>query len=462
MSVLLFFVLAAALSSPIAHSQNQQGTGTNNTSDSPPTNSKQETSPNDQAYTISLGTGQVITMGPQSADDPVLVDGLPLSRDQRSKKDEVFYGTIASTLYANSFPGLATSTLITTSFSPYIGVVVPTKTGSFVGQYEAVISPANTSNSAAGNSGTQMYHIAGLDAVGAFTGRWYWSVSTHGSYGSEEARLLAPESLTIEQGTPVVDSNSFAALLSAQNFVEDNTSLGLTWLKSRRSRITFGVHDDYTGLQGLQTQPVTLSVHSHSLGSEVDYQYAVSRRVDLLTYGETQTILGTQFTCNSVGGGLGVTARITASLTIDLSGGPQKTSAACGGQQQANFHGGLIKTFRYGSVYVLGGRSVSTGFQLQSTWNDYVSAGFSKTLYRRLSVLTDAGWLRGEAPLHIVGAGYQGYFVSPRTVYQINKSLSVSAGYRLYRSNSAGTLLNTNLSYSVASIEWHPAPLRFR
>jgi hypothetical protein len=101
----------------------------------------------------------------------------------------------------------------------------------------------------------------------------------------------------------------------------------------------------------------------------------------------------------------------------------------------------------------------TTVANLNSRWQDNATVGFARD-FRRLTFITDAGYLRGDSITTLLPA-YQGYFVSPRMRYKITNSLGFSGGYRSYH-GTGGTLGSGNLSYAVAGLEWYPAPLHFR
>lgn len=414
----------------------------------------------DGAYSVSLGTGQLISLYPPARNDQTIPSGeyvegqQSVSLKSKDYKYQMFYGISASSIYTNSIGGLGTgSDLVSTSINPYVALFVPTQTGRYLLQYSAVVNPNDTQS-----GGPQAYHTLTLSAMGSISPRVYWTASTSGSYGSESARLQGPLSFLIVQSTPIADTTSSAVLLQAKNVAFTESSFGLGWLRSRRDKISISVSHVYTGIEG---DPNTQSFGSHAnaVGGKLEYVRTVTPRIDLRSYGETDSVLNGP-TCNTFGGGLGIAVRMTHSVSFDVQGGPQWSTASCGSPQSANFSASIVKNFgNQDKIYASVNRQFTTIARLDSRWEDNATVGFAKGI-RRLTFTTDAGYLRGDSITTVVPA-YHGYFVAPRVRYKIMNTMGFSAGYRSFH-GAGGNLVSGNLSYAVVGIEWYPAPLHFR
>lgn len=414
------------------------------------------------AYTVSLGTGQLITLYPQVRNDQTIPNGEYVEGEQSislKSKDyryQVFYGVSAFSTYTNSIGGVSGvgSDVVSTSVDPYLAVFLPTHTGRFLLQYSTVINPNDTQS-----GGPQAYHTLTFSALGSLSPRWYWMASASGSYGSESARLQGPLSFLIVQSTPIADTTSSAVLLRAKNAAFSENSIGLGWLKSRRDRIILTAFHIYTGIEGdSSTVPPSAGTHANAVGGRLEYVRAVTPRIDLRSYGQTESVLNGP-TCNTYGAGVGVGVRMTHSIELDVRGGPQWTTATCGAAQSANFSASLVKNFgRQDKIYASVNRQFSTISGLGGHWEDDATVGFVKGI-RRLTFTTDAGYLRGDTVTSVL-PGYHGYFVAPRVRYKIANSLGASAGYRMFN-GQGGNVASGNLSYAVVGLEWYPAPLRF-
>ncbi len=162
------------------------------------------------AYTVSLGTGQLISLYPPARNDQTIPNGeyvegqQSLSLKSKDYKYQLFYGVSASSIYTNSIGGVGVgSDLVSTSINPYLAVFVPTRTGRFLLQYSTVVNPNDTQS-----GGPQAYHTLTLSAMGSLSQRVYWTASASGSYGSESARLQGPLSFLVVQSTPIADTTS--------------------------------------------------------------------------------------------------------------------------------------------------------------------------------------------------------------------------------------------------------------
>lgn len=414
------------------------------------------------AYTVSLGTGQLISLYPPQRNDQTIPNGEYVEGQQsialKSKdyKYQMLYGLSAYSVYTNSVGGLgpANSDLISTSVSPFLALFVPTRTGRYIAQYSAVVNPNDTQS-----GGPQAYHTLNLSGMGSITERLYWDFATSGSYGSQSARLQGPLNFLVVQSTPIVDTSSTAVLLQATNVAFTESSIGLGWLKSRRDKISITAFHTYTGIEGDPNTPQSVGSHANAVGGRLEYVRTLTPRIDLRSYGEGETVLNGPI-CNTVGGGLGIAMRVTHTLSFSVEGGPQFSTATCGSPQSANFSASLVKNLgTKGRVYASGNRTFTTVANLNSRWEDNATVGFAKD-FRRLTFITDAGYLRGDSITTVVPA-YHGYFVAPRLRFKITNSLGFTGGYRSYH-GTGGTVGSGNLSYAVAGIEWYPAPLHFR
>lgn len=422
--------------------------------------------PNADSYAVSLGTGEVINLnGDQqgagnanSGETPVSLaeyaDGLRVKRAGNDFRNQFFYGSSVFGYYSNGFSGTAYTSVISSAFAPYLGMLVPTKTGSYMIQYAAVIDP-NTESS----SGVQAYHSMLFNSEGALTRRWYWGFSAGGSYGSELARAQGSLGYSAVQGTPVVNTSSAATLFPANNVSFGNIRTSLTWLKSQRERIGLTTYYTYSGIAGLHTTSGDIGSHDNLMGGVLAYTRTLTPRVDVRAYGDAATVLNGPV-CNTVGGGLGATVRFTRSTVLDAQGGPQRNSVSCGGQQSYNFSGSLVHSLRNGDrIYASGNRVFTTAYRTNGYWEDNATVGFAKGV-RRLTLIGEAGYLRGQ-PLANSTSSIQGYFVAPRLRYKILESMGFSAGYRLFNETGGG-LVGGNLRFAMVGIDWYPAPKHFK
>jgi hypothetical protein len=404
-------------------------------------------------YSVSLGTGQLIGVGPEV--DPEFAGGAALAHGTPAEyKNLFYYGATGSTVYSNALnPAQPKDYSFSSSFSPYLAVLIPTQRGSFVAQYTAAVNPNDTNN-----GDPQAYHIADVKLTGAFTRRWSWQLQSAGSYGSESARFQAPLTYVLVQSTPVVSSNSAILLRTANSaYAENDVHLG--WRATSRDDLGWTFRHTYTGIAGDPANPLSAGSHSNSVGLRMDYGRTLNSRVVMKVYGEGDTLLNGP-TCNSIGGGLGLAVKVSHSVALDVGGGPQRNSNNCGGQQNYNFNANLVANVRYRTrLFAAAQRTFSTAFRTDGVWEDNASAGFTKD-FMRLNLTADAGWVRGQ-PFIGTTQHYNGYFYSPRIRVRATEALSFFAGYRSFRA-TGGNIISANENFAVAGIEWYPAGIHFK
>jgi hypothetical protein len=416
----------------------------------------------DGAYSVSLGTGALISLYPQPRSYQQQPNGeyaegaQPPYAASADYRYQFFYGGTITSAYRNDLTGItpgSRSDTVSTSIQPYVAFFTPTKTGRFLLQYSGVINPNDTQNGEA-----QAYHTITASAMGAFNERWAWFASSSASYGSEAARLEGPLSFLVVSATPIADATANAILLRANNAAFWENRLGLAWLKSRRDRVTVQAFHTYSGIEG-DSSVGEAGTHTNGIGAKGEYTRSLTQRIDLRSYAQAATELNGP-KCNSYGVGLGMGFRLSHSLVFDIAGGPQWTTDTCGSPISATFSASLVKNLGYRTrVYGSVNRQFTTFARLDSRWEDTAAVGFS-TAIQRFTFTTDAGYLRGE-PITTIVPSYHGWFVAPRARFKILDTLGLVGGYR-YFTGSGGNILAGNLSYAYAGVEWYPAPLRFR
>ncbi len=412
---------------------------------------------NKDPYAVSLGTGELISLSgepripatgseQQRAGDEY-ADGLPLAATGKAVGGELFYGLSAATVYREGSPALVTGEAFSTTVSPFVALLEPTRTGSYLLQYSAVIAPDEV-----GDQGPQFFHTGAIAVVGALSRRLTWSFSSAGSYGSQSARLQGPLAYSVVQSTPVVSTGSVAVLLPSGNAVLLDTSVGLSWRKSSREALGLSVIHTYSGVAAEPSIAGSVGSHSNMLGVKASYDRAISSRYTFLGYGEANTMLRIP-PCQTYGGGVGLSIQVSPSVGVSLAGGPQFSSKACGRARSASFSASVaVNLSRRDRIYASAARRFSTAYLSTGTWEDTVGAGFARDM-RRLRFTTDAGWLRAEQTPP--SPTYYGYFVAPRVSLRLTESLSVTAAYRNLH-GSGGRLGSGAVSLASVSLDWHP------
>ncbi len=444
-----------------ASAQNAPSSSSSATPGEPP---KPQVSPTADSYVVSLSTGELISTASDqvagnasSGQPPVALaeyaDGLRVKTGSTEFGKRFVYGLSVTSVYSNDYTGVKTPGALSNTISPYLALILPTKTGSFILQYNAVVNPHD--NNVQG-SGPDAYHEFSLTAQGALTRRWSWTLVGSGGYGSEAMRLEGPLAFSAARNVPMLDAGS-TVLLPATNVLFFADTGRLVFQKNERNSFAFSVTHSYTGINGDPSDPTAPGEHSNTTNVRVDYKHLVSTRLGLTAYGEEATLFGAP-TCSAYGGGVGLSARLSRTVTFDAEGGPEFVSPGCGSQKGGGFMATLTGQLTQKSrIYATVGRIYAAAYQISATWQDSAAGGFSKVLGRS-TVATDGGFVRET----FIGApAYHGYFMAPRIRIKLVNSLGFTAGYRgLWV--SGGGLPSGVLNFVMVSLDWRPAGLRFK
>jgi len=452
-------LLLAALVPGVAYSQdstqndpNKSQSSTQPKTPAPAVNQSSATSvnPSDASYSVSLADGQAIPLGADAQAAQVGVQGqAPAGQAART---QLLYGGDVSAVYIENYTPSSIANATTGVISPYVGLYVPTRTGGMTLQYRGTFAPDS-----AFTGDFEAYHALTFNAAGAFTHRLYWGLASQAEYGSQAARFEGPLTYLLVGLTPVVNPVASGALLQGRNTAFASNLAKLGWRMTAKDRFELTGYHTFTDLSSNPTLGLA-GDRSNAVGSKLDYAHDVSARLRFHLYGDAEHVL--ESNCNTYGGGAGVTARLSYSWYLDVSGGPQWTSANCGSQQRANFYGALVKTLRgQAKFYVVGWRTFNTAFQTASTWQDSVAVGILYPI-RRFTLQGDAGYFKGDS-LFVNTQPIQGYFVAPLVRYSLTEHTAISGGYRIFHATGGNTVPG-NLQYAVVSLEWRPAPVRVR
>jgi hypothetical protein len=423
-----------------------------------------QTGPTADSYVVSLSTGEImnvpgdgdaVTAG--SSQPPLALteyaDGLRSKSGNGDFRSQLSYGLSLAAAYSNDYSGAGTASQVYGTMRPYVGFILPTRTGSLVAQYSAVINPHEAN---VRGQGPHAYHEFSLTARGAFTRRWSWKLVGSGGYGSEALRVEEPLTFSVVQSIPVLNVSS-TVLLPATNVLLVASTARLYFQKNERNWFSFTLDHTYTGIDGDPNNAALPSEHSNTAGLRVDYTHLVSTRLSIHTYGEEQTLFVSPL-CYSYGGGFGLSANLSHAVSVDVEGGPQFTHGVCGSEKSANFKAVITGHLnRRDRVYATASRIFASAYQVHGTWQDAVAVGFSKSL-GICTFATDAGFLRET----IIGTpAYQGYFVVPRLHIKLFTSLGFTAGYRTLWVTGGG-LPSGALNFASVSLDWYPAGLRLK
>ena len=301
------------------------------------------------------------------------------------------------------------------------------------------------------------FHNFTFDAAGAFTRRLSWNFDAHAGYGGEVGRLTSNlSSQTVVSGVSESGANYASIQPLTGNSLNASTSYGLAYQLSPRQSVQASVSDTYYSFS-YQPAGSVQGVHDNAIGLGLSFNRTLSQTMTLHAYASGARVfsgvLADLPTCNTFGGGVGLTYQPTRTLTADVGAGP---SAGCGAQA-ANYHANLAAALRsHIKAYVGASRQMNTSYRLNSIWEDNVVAGAGKQ-FGHADLGVDGGYFHGQ-PLGLTGPS-NGYFVSPRINYSLRLSRISGIGFsyrRFHGSAGAGT---PDLSFAMVTLSFSPAPL---
>lgn len=449
--VLLTLLLLTALPCAYGQDSSNGANSANNTNNGNNGNARPSSlpSPLDQSYSASLGSGQAIPLT-QGASAQQNSENQNASGIAPEIPSQFFYGGTASTVYVDTYNTASIEHTVSGVVSPYFGVYLPTRTGGVTLQYLGTYAPDD-----AFSGDFEAYHTVSVNAVGAFTRRWYWGLSSTGNYGSATAQFEGPLTYMLVGLIPVVDPIEPGQVFLGRTVAFAQNAGKLGWRKSERDRFELTAYHLYSDLSASDQQGGLPADRSNAVGAKLDYSRDVTRRFKFDVYAQEEHVI--ESSCNLYGGGAGISAQLSYSWHLDLSGGPEWTSANCGRQTNYNLYGALVKSLRgQAKAYLVGWHYYNTAFQTPGTFQDAIAVGVSQPLGNRFTVQADAGYFRGD-PLLVTAVPFQGYFAAPLVRYKVSDSTSISAGYRIFHATAGGTVPG-NLHYATISLEWHPKP----
>jgi hypothetical protein len=402
----------------------------------------------DPSYAASPGTAQAIPLtqgagAQQSSESQLSVAGPELHR-------EFLYGGTVSTVYMDSYNTAAIGHIVSGVASPYVSLYLPTRTGGVTLQYLGTYAPDD-----AFTSTFQAYHTLSFNAVGAFTRRWYWGLTSSGNYGSATAQFEGPLTYMLIGLVPVVDPVAPGSLFLGRTVAFAQNAAKLGWQRSPRDRIELLAYHTYSDLSASSLSGGLPADRSNGIGSKLDYSREVASRFRFDVYAQEEHAMKTS--CNMYGGGVGMSAQLSSSWHLDVSGGPEWTSPNCGSQTNLNFYGALVKALRgQAKVYAVAWQHYNLAFQTTNTFQDAAAVGFSQPLGSRFTVEGSAGYFKVD-PLLVSAQSYQGYFVAPLIRSKLSDNLFLSGGYRVSHPTGGNTVAG-NLNFATISLEWRPKP----
>ncbi len=378
-------------------------------------------------------------------------------------KRELLYGLNLSAAYQDNVPtnfgrpiDASSTSFLTTG---YLGLLGRLKSGTYLFQYTSTVAP---------EVGRERPYNAvlhrGSFAIGSrISRRLDWGLNVRGDYGSEAARELSPLTFELTSDFPTLEKQAAVLAPQVTNIALFNGIGTLTFKRTSTQRLVFAVKDTYSGTVDGANTDTSLSrfntgANGNVIGGLVTFVDDATLRTSWRASANLDRGNGLS-PCTIAGFGAGFTRRFSHSVILDVTGGPQFGTAACGAPQTFEFDSvlGAELRGRY-HVYVSGSRHFATGFQTGTAWENTLSVGGARTIHRA-EFGVDLGLVSGTPTA--TRPSYEGYMASPHVRMPVSRSVALSLSYRRFHGSSQA-FRNANLNYALVTFEWTPRPFRLR
>lgn len=375
---------------------------------------------------------------------------------------DLIYGLSASAIYQDHIPtGNGTTSNVGALATPHVSLIRYTRTGSYNINYSSTIMPYQSIGTS-----TAAFHNLSLTGNGMFSRRWQWSVSLSSEYGNEAARIAGPLSFELAGGFPIADAGFAVLTPFNENTVAGVASATLTWLPTQRDSISVSTMSGYTNILSVYGEPRVDTIPSESVGFQVSYNHNLSRKVSINEYGNFIRYVGpldpfSTTHCNVYGGGVGLNVNPNRSVSLSVGGGPQVSDRGCGGSQRAGSGWVLLMGHPgpHTRIYAEGTQEYTTVYGLSGHWADTALAGASHD-FRSLEVSLDGAAVQGQVSTLGGFTTVRGFFAGPELRYGFLRSLSMMAGYRIFRGSST-PYGSGSMNFVTAGLEWTPGAFGF-
>jgi hypothetical protein len=288
------------------------------------------------------------------------------------------------------------------------------------------------------------------------------SFSTAVSYGDQLSQVLVllPPPAISEQETMTRQANGTndaAHALSAAEFAISG-QLGLQWQRTRRQDVSFVVGKAYsTSPWESQASRAPASNLNFARGEIAEH---VTESSDFVAYSQVHQIRFATYECVVTGGGLGFRQAYGRFATLSVEAGPEYGNRGCNSRLDASFSVALQRTVSQRNTFNIAAvRDVDTFYAPGNNWVTSIGAGiFHRTSYST-SFDVNGGYLQGSGNYNLQGR-YSGYFVTPRFLWRLTNTSSLTAEYG-HVSSTTGSMSNFSRDSVTVGLLWHPTPKNF-
>ncbi len=323
------------------------------------------------------------------------------------------------------------------SMNPYVAMIAGQRKFQYVVQYHPTITRYS---SYAG----QTMHEASAKFTDNVSSRWAWGFGMDGSHGDSSARLLAPDHTTAIGGVAGSGPDSASYLPNAGLVTNLSGGFDFSYKSSPRNSVGIQLTDAYNSYPDLHES-------GSVAGATLNFNRDMRPSLGMLAYAQTSKYYG-ELQCTTVGGGMGLRWVPRENTVLAFKGGPQLNTASCHNQQGFAYSASFSTSVTgRASLYATANREPVTGFLGPGLWQNNISAGYQRQILRKNIVGIDIGYVQSST---LVKTGnYDGYYLDIAHSFKIQRQLSLSTGYRSYRSSIGAVDFNRNtLTVSLSFI----------
>ena len=327
------------------------------------------------------------------------------------------------------------------ALSPFLGIQGSTGRRQFLLQY----APTFVSNYGSNVSSSQTLNRASAQMAGILSERWQLKFDADASYGQDSLRLLVPPQGVVVGEIPGIGPNAAAYRRDAGKVTAIEGGMEVQYAKSARDLVALQVGDSYTHFSGL-------GGNNSVATTRLSYDRRLSPTFGLGAYGDIYYDYGS-VNCTSLGGGIEAKWMVRERTSLQMGGGPQVNSAACGNQMGFAFNTAFSTRLSAKSqLYALASRQFGTNYLGPGLWQDNVSAGYQRQVGSAGALGLDLGYSHSAA--RATAGSYNGVYFEGSFNRQLGHQCFSTVTYRRYSGNTGGGSFSRDVAMFLLS--WTP------
>lgn len=287
------------------------------------------------------------------------------------------------------------------------------------------------------------------------------------SYGDQLSQVLVLTPANSTQGSlnrsGSVDAISASANSSAHAFTSAQFAVsgqvGLVWQRTKSQEFSLQVGRVYSTVPGESALPSRSPATNVSM-ARGQIGELLTPTLDLFGYSQAHQIESGTYSCTVTGGGLGFQKQYGPLTTLSGEAGPEYGSPGCNSRLGVSYSFGFQHVLSRISVFnVAATRGVDTFYAPGNTWVTSINGGIGQTISSNTSFDVNGGYLQGSHSFNSE-ARYSGFFFTPRFLWRITDSSSLSTQYG-HLSSARGSASSIARDWISLGLLWHPKPKSF-